>query len=285
MNIIRHSLFCLFILTFISLQNLHAQDQHPLPADTHSWSTEVISDGIYWEKYHGGDLFGSMQSINVIRVDMSVAGVVPEFAWSDSVLIKTSEFAETNGAVAAINGSFFDVQRGGSVVFFRMDGETLAQGAVNRRLYSENGGIGITENGSAYIIERPEEGWLAADDQTLLSSGPLLILDGDTRSFNNDPFNQNRHPRTAVGVTENNHLLLVTVDGRSSEAHGMSIPELAELMESLGARSALNLDGGGSTAMWLQDYGVVSFPSDNGQFDHSGERGVANALLLIPVNR
>jgi exopolysaccharide biosynthesis protein len=156
---------------------------------------------------------------------------------------------------------------------------------VNRRLYSENGGVGIDGNGSAYIVERPEEGWLAADNQTLLSSGPLLILNGEIRSFNNDPFNQNRHPRTAVGVTVNNHLLLVTVDGRSSEAHGMSIPELAELMMSLGARSALNLDGGGSTAMWLQEHGVVSYPSDNRQFDHYGERGVANALLLIPVNR
>ncbi|WP_069130615.1 phosphodiester glycosidase family protein [Rhodohalobacter halophilus] len=284
MKTFRHSLLVLFILSAISLQDLHAQDRHPLPADTRSWSTEVISDGIYWETYHGDDLFGSTQSINVIRVDMNAAGVVPEFVWSDSILIKTSEFAETNGAVAAINGSFFDVQRGGSVVFFRVDGEILAQGAVNRRLYSENGGIGIDSNGSAYIVERPDGSWLATDAQTLLSSGPLLILDGETRSFNNDPFNQNRHPRTAVGITENDHLLLVTVDGRSGEAHGMSIPELAELMASLGAHSALNLDGGGSTTMWLQDYGVVSFPSDNGQFDHSGERGVANALLLIPVN-
>jgi exopolysaccharide biosynthesis protein len=271
-----------YIILLLLIPGSIIAQNHPLPADTHSWSSEAIAEGVYWERYHGDDLFGSMQSIHVIRVDVSTAGVVPKFAWSDSVLIKTSDFAESNGAVAAVNGSYFDVQRGGSVVFFRVDGETLAQGAVNRRLYSENGGIGIRPDGSAYIKERPEDGWLSADDQTLLGSGPLLLLNGEVPSFNNDPFNQNRHPRTAVGITENDHLLLVTVDGRSSDAHGMSIPELAELMESLGARSALNLDGGGSTAMWIREKGVVSYPSDNRQFDHNGERGVANVLLLIP---
>ena len=68
----------------------------------------------------------------------------------------------------------------------------------------------------------------------------------------------------------------------------MSTPELRELMEDFGAVSALNLDGGGSTAMWIDGFGengIVNYPSDNRKFDHAGERGVANALILIPADR
>ncbi len=274
----------LLILAFGFSGTIAAQDQ-TMPLDTHSWSSDKIADGVYLESYHGSDLFSSTQSINVLRTYMTHANMNLKFTWSDSALVKTSVFAEKNGALAAVNGSFFDMQSGGSVVYFRVDDETLAKGAVDRRLYSENGGVGIHDDGSVYIKARPKDGWLSADDSTLLSSGPLLILDGKIRGFNTDPFNQNRHPRTAVGITDDNQLMLITVDGRSSEAHGMSIPELAEFMESLGAVSALNLDGGGSTAMWVQGRGLVSYPSDNRRFDHEGERGVANALLLVPANR
>ncbi len=284
MKKLRQTLFFLLLVTTFALQDMVHAQQLPLPVEAASWNSETIAEGVILEQYHGADYFESKQSINVIRIDMNRAEAALRFAWSDSVLVKTSHFAEKNEALAAINGSFFDVERGGSVVFFRVDGETIAQGAVNRRLYSENGGIGISDDGSAYIIARPDEGWLSLDNPSILGSGPLLLLNEDVQTFNNDPFNQNRHPRTAVGITGTGELLLITVDGRSSEAYGMSIPELTELMESLGAISALNLDGGGSTAMWVQEKGVVSFPSDNRQFDNEGERGVANVLLLIPVN-
>lgn len=258
-----------------------------LPADTQEWKSDEVAEGIYLESYHGKTYYNSAQSIKVLHVDLKTAGVIPAFAGSDSELIKTSEFAERNNAIAAVNGSFFDVSAGGSVVFFKEKGEVLHPGAENRRRYNENGGIAIDESGNISIVERPEEGWRTIKEPNLLSSGPLLISEGETQTFNNDPFNQNRHPRTAVGITDTNRLLLVTVDGRSDQAHGMSIPEFAELMESLGAENALNLDGGGSTTMWIKgngEDGIINHPSDNGYFDHSGERGVANTFLLIPGN-
>ena len=62
----------------------------------------------------------------------------------------------------------------------------------------------------------------------------------------------------------------------------MTIPELAQFFFELGADSALNLDGGGSTAMWIHNgIGVVNYPSDNLEFDHNGERPVSNALLIV----
>lgn len=85
-----------------------------------------------------------------------------------------------------------------------------------------------------------------------------------------------RQPRTAVGVTGDGRLLLVVVDGRQpGYSVGMTLQELADLMASLGAVDALNLDGGGSSTMWVN--GVrVNRPSDG------VERGVGSALVVLP---
>ena len=86
-----------------------------------------------------------------------------------------------------------------------------------------------------------------------------------------------QHPRTAVGFNQDStKLLLVTVDGRQpGHSIGMSLSELANFMLRLGCFQAINLDGGGSTTM-LVGTRVVNRPSDA-----SGERAVANALLVI----
>lgn len=90
------------------------------------------------------------------------------------------------------------------------------------------------------------------------------------------PFGEARHPRTAVGWRPDGTLLLVTVDGRQEPySAGMSLAELASLFRRLGATEALNLDGGGSTAMVVRGQ-VVNRPSDR-----EGERANANALLLL----
>jgi hypothetical protein len=91
-----------------------------------------------------------------------------------------------------------------------------------------------------------------------------------------------RHPRTAVGIgSAGRRLLLVVVDGRQEGySAGMTLPELARVMLELGARDALNLDGGGSSAMAVRgadgSVRVVNRPSDAG-----GERAVANALAVV----
>jgi hypothetical protein len=84
-----------------------------------------------------------------------------------------------------------------------------------------------------------------------------------------------RNPRTGIGVTADGKLLLVTVDGRSKRSVGMRLRPFAHLFRHLGATSALNLDGGGSTTMWLKG-NIVNRPS-------SGyERPVGSALLVLP---
>lgn len=85
-----------------------------------------------------------------------------------------------------------------------------------------------------------------------------------------------RHPRTLAGVRADGSVLLVTVDGRRPGwSAGVTLREAARVMRSLGARDALNLDGGGSTAMTVRGR-VVSRPSDA-----SGERPVSDALVIL----
>lgn len=85
-----------------------------------------------------------------------------------------------------------------------------------------------------------------------------------------------RNPRTLAGVDAAGRTVLVTADGRSTDALGLSIPESAAVARALGLRDAVNLDGGGSTTMVI-DGEVINDPSDA-----AGERPVGDALLILP---
>lgn len=281
----------LSLLTLIIAFGLPVIAQLPPPTDSITkkdsrldWETERISRGIYWKAYIGENLYDSKQSLNLVEVWLDSTEADLQIGFVQDTLALTSTLAEQAGADIAINGSFFDTRAGGSVVFMRVNGEVIAGGAPNRQLYTENGGVAWNLPNEPVIMKRPKEGWAEAPYENVLTSGPMLIAADSIQSFNNDSFNQNRHPRTAVATTDNNRLLLLTVDGRSFQGYGMTIPETAELLDSLGANFALNLDGGGSTTMWIRgksENNIVNYPSDNLEFDRGGERKVSNALLLI----
>ncbi|MEO5860374.1 MAG: phosphodiester glycosidase family protein [Pyrinomonadaceae bacterium] len=92
-------------------------------------------------------------------------------------------------------------------------------------------------------------------------------------------FVETRHPRTAVANLKDGKFLMVTVDGRSESSGGISLQDLAQYLLSLGAVEAMNLDGGGSTTMFL-DGRVVNTPSDK-----EGERKVGDAIVVTLRNR
>jgi exopolysaccharide biosynthesis protein len=276
------SLWMILFLLFIEGPLYSQQIDNPVTADQLQWITEEIEEGVYWKKYRGSDLNNSRLSINLIKVDLNQARIGLKLAYNLSGLTQTSDFAEQYQTIAAINGSFFSTEAGASVVYMKEDEELIAIGAAGRNVYTENGGIGWNSDFQPLIMERPETGWETVNISTLLTAGPLLIFEGVIREFRDDAFNQNRHPRTAVGITRENYLLLLTIDGRSFQSYGMTIPELAQFFSEMGATHALNLDGGGSTAMWIYGgAGVVNYPSDNLEFDHEGERAVSNALLIV----
>lgn len=112
-----------------------------------------------------------------------------------------------------------------------------------------------------------------------IGGGPRLLQDGapcadyQQEGFSAD-FAQRRHPRTAVGI-DGRRLVLAVVDGRQEPySAGMTLAELTGLMAELGCKEALNLDGGGSTTIWVRDR-VRNSPSDG------VERPVANCLLVF----
>jgi exopolysaccharide biosynthesis protein len=116
-----------------------------------------------------------------------------------------------------------------------------------------------------------------------LSFGPALVEDGavvagiedvevDTNVGNHSI--QGEQPRSAVGVIDDNHLVFVVVDGRSEGySRGATLTELAQIMIDLGAETAYNLDGGGSSTMFF-DGEVVNQPSNG------GERGTSDILYI-----
>jgi exopolysaccharide biosynthesis protein len=91
----------------------------------------------------------------------------------------------------------------------------------------------------------------------------------------NRAFVETRHPRTAVAKLKDGKFLMMTVDGRSESSAGIDLYKLAELLLEFGAVDAMNLDGGGSTTMYL-DGKVVNKPSDK-----EGERKVGDAILVF----
>ncbi|MFN0107759.1 MAG: phosphodiester glycosidase family protein [Blastocatellia bacterium] len=115
----------------------------------------------------------------------------------------------------------------------------------------------------------------------ILGGGPQLIGSGKKvlaaeSSRYSDSLYRQRHPRTAIGWRADGKLILLTVDGRQKSSVGMTLDELAGLMLELGCVEAMNLDGGGSTAMVVKNK-IVNSPSDA-----TGERAVSDALLVFP---
>lgn len=112
---------------------------------------------------------------------------------------------------------------------------------------------------------------LAKPVSLAIGGGPLLLREGEVVPEDNAA--APRHPRTAIGFSDR-EIVLVTVDGRQPGwSVGMDLPTLARLMAELGCTEALNLDGGGSTTAWVRGE-IVNRPSDG------GERRIANAVLV-----
>ena len=228
-------------------------------------------------------LYKSPQRIFMIRVaKKDLAGSRLELAQHPTRLLPTSRFAVEHDALVAINGSFFDMENGGSVCYLergdsvlhrsRPDSlkwavpDSLANGAV---VLSREHGLLLTRANQDEIYEK------SMDESFVLVSGPLLIRGSAPCPLPDMGFSRKRHPRSCLGITEES-LIFMTVDGRSGQAAGMSLYELQDFLLGLGCTDAINLDGGGSTTLWTRSRGVINTPSDA-----LGERAVANAILLI----
>lgn len=234
------------------------------------------------------EVFGSTQNISIARFPMWVHGIsVLESDGEDADV--TSALGSRGQALAAINGSYFNMKTLEPVTYVKDEGKVVC-GVTTDGAYRCNGMLRIKDKKGKKVdiisvdslgTASAAKGWREA-----IVSGPVLIEEGVTVPYEDDGsrdyagFYAKRHPRTLMGYTADGWMYFIAVDGRFPQGIGMSVDELQVLCESLGLYEALNLDGGGSATLWARDTGVVNHPYDNKQFDHAGERAVPNVIIV-----
>ena len=182
-------------------------------------------------------------------------------SYGKNVTQKTSEMAQNNNAILAINGDYYGAQEKGYV---------LRNGILYRNTSSKNKeDLVIYKDGSPGIITESE---ISADEllsngaEQILSFGPALVIDSLISVTEDEEVGKAAasNPRTAIGVIDSLHYVFVVSDGRTKESAGLSLYELAEFMERLGAVTAYNLDGGGSSTMYFNGE-IINTPTTDGK--------------------
>lgn len=188
------------------------------------------------------------------------------------------EIVVRNGKIAEINDNKGNsaIPNNGYVISAsgKMREEILPLVKIGRKIKLNSG---VKNSLSAAENRRTTIAFSTAEDIT--NGVPLLIKNGKIditweQEKSSKSFVETHHPRTAAAKLKDGKFLMVTVDGRSEESGGISLPDLAAFLLELGATDAMNLDGGGSTTMFLNGK-IVSKPSDK-----EGERKVSDAILV-----
>ncbi len=198
-------------------------------------------------------------------------------AFGTNIVEYTSDIAADNDAILAINGDYYG---------FRDTGIVIRNGIVYRDSGARDG-LAIYRDGTMKVYDETQT---SADDLVAdgvwntLSFGPALLEDGQVidgiedvevdTNFGNHSI-QGSQPRTGIGIISANHYLFVIADGRSpGYSRGVTMTEFARIFADLGATTAYNLDGGGSSTMYFNGE-VVNDPLGRGR-----ERGTSDILYV-----
>ena len=197
-------------------------------------------------------------------------------AYGTNVTAKTSVTAADNNAILAVNGDYYGANSTGYVI---------RNGVVYRdtvREDSSNGDLPIYKDGSFKIIYEDQisaEQLVNDGVVNLLAFGPALVENGEIAVDTNTEVGQAMasNPRSAIGIIDENHYIIVVSDGRTSESEGLSLYQLAEVMKSYGAKTAYNLDGGGSSTLYFNGQ-VINKPTTGG--NKISERAVSDIVYI-----
>ena len=203
----------------------------------------------------------------------SILSAFAKNTYGRNITDTTSDMAEENNAVLAINGDYYGARQSGYVI---------RNGVVYRSQGSNGEDMVISKDGSLSCISESDtttDSLIQKQAWQVLSFGPVLVENGQVAVSENDEVGMAMasNPRTAIGTVAKNHYLFVVSDGRTSESAGLSLYELANFMKSLGATNVYNLDGGGSSTMVFQGE-VVNNPTTNG--NKISERAVSDILYI-----
>lgn len=278
--------FTLYILmdTFV-IPRVYSDAPQPSPTPTVSTAPNpnptLITDSIYCDE----NITITLTKYRQYDTSIYVADVLvssPEYlktalandSYGRNITAKTSEIAQSKQAILAINGDYYGSQENGYVlrngVLYR---QTAVRGQEDLVIYEDGSFSTISES----EISAPE--LLEGGALQILSFGPTLIKSGAIAVLEGDEVGKSMssNPRTAIGIVDNLHYLFVVSDGRTGESAGLSLYELAQFMQALGAVTAYNLDGGGSSTMYFNG-SVVNNPTTSGK--SIKERSVSDIVYI-----
>lgn len=187
----------------------------------------------------------------------------------------TSDMAERLDAILAVNGDFYG---------FRDTGYVIRNGVLYRSVKKSDDAqdLVLWSDGTMEVIR---EGNITAEELLergalqVYSFGPGLVEDGEITVNASSEVGQAMlsNPRTAIGMIEPMHYVMVVSDGRTTESEGLSLLQLAQIMQDLGCTTAYNLDGGGSTTMYFNGE-VINNPTSGRK--SSSERSVSDIVYI-----
>lgn len=287
-----------------------AQTKAPVLQDKDGWVSDTLRTGLVWHNFTGIDGFsGEPQVINVLEFDLDQPGLRLSYEYYPDKEV-LSEVARDTKAIAGTNASF-----GPPHTFIRIDGETWCDIEIehtHRDWWKHEAAVlfdGVNNVRFLNFDGKPAEAVEAyrnCTEPNILSGTPILIDNYQLPEWFLQSVKgykaktstiRQRHPRTAIALTEDRHLLLVTVDGRwLGKATGMTCDELRRfLVKYFNPQYAMNMDGGGSSSMFVkgrgdEDTGIVSYPCEKTgetgegfEFDHTHERKLPTFFIVKQV--
>jgi len=246
--------------------------------------TETVEGGTVIGEYSDSKTSITLKQYRAYDSDIYVADITVSDAsalktalanntYGRNITDTTSDIADENNAVLAINGDYYGARQSGYVI-------------RNSKLYRNTSGdrdaLVIQKNGEFKFVSESEtsaEQLLQAGALQVFSFGPVLLNNSEISVGENEEVGMAMasNPRTAVGYLGNNHYIFVVSDGRTSESAGLSLYELASFMKEIGVVDAYNLDGGGSSTMVFKGE-IINNPTTNG---HSNQERAVSDIIYI----
>ncbi|KZL89283.1 phosphodiester glycosidase family protein [Clostridium magnum] len=191
-----------------------------------------------------------------------------------NITATTSDMAEDNKAIFAINGDYYGFRDGGYVLRNGVEyRETARSGDNDALVIDKDGNLSVVQEGEVSLDSLSDKGaW------QVLSFGPGLVVDGKIVVNSSSEVGQAKssNPRTAIGQISELHYIVIVSDGRTSESAGLSLLQLAQEFQERGCTVAYNLDGGGSSTMYFNGE-VVNNPTSGKSI---GERKVSDIVYI-----
>ena len=279
------------------------------------WQVETVQEGLVYKRYSGVEpVSGVHQLVYAVDVDLNNPRYALKFTYDENLSITSDAFRKA-GAVATINATYEPAS-----VFIKVDGNIyhnidsdvvpytgfVPQWKSDCSISTDGRNVKIEYTGKDRTVPEQRQAYEAIGYPDVFTGAPMLIdnyipvgkyfatsslspeqIEG---LYREDPYRHQavKHPRSAAALTEDNHLILLVVDGRRPGiAEGMSAFELTSFLEEhFRPKQAMNLDGGGSSTLCVKDRGqaetnVVNYPSASRTFKHDMERKVCTHIHII----